>query len=274
MSKIHATAVVDETAKIGDDVEVGAFAVIEGDVTIGAGTVIRPHAIIRRYTTMGEENYVDSFTSLGGEPQDYKFDPGEVSYLRIGDKNIFREGVTISRATGEGNATVVGNGTFWMVNSHAGHNAVIGDNVIFVNCSAVAGYVTVGCGTILPANGAIHQFVWIGEKVMFQGGACASSHVPPYVIMGMRLNTVVGLNLIGLRRSPEITREDIHQIKEAFALTYRSGLSQQEYLEKMDACTDWGEPASKFRDFIHKVVVAKKPYNRGLVAYRDRKSVV
>ena len=186
MSKIHATAVVDETAKLGDDVEIGAFAVIESNVEIGAGTIIRPHAIIRRYTTMGKGNYVDSFTSLGGEPQDYKFDPNEVSYLRIGDKNIFREGVTISRATGDGNATTVGNGTFWMATSHAGHNAVIGDNVIFVNCSAVAGHVTVGRGTILPAHGAIHQFVWIGEKVMFQGGACASSHVPPYLMVHVR----------------------------------------------------------------------------------------
>ncbi|MCK5113998.1 MAG: acyl-[acyl-carrier-protein]--UDP-N-acetylglucosamine O-acyltransferase, partial [Phycisphaerae bacterium] len=120
MSKIHATAVVDETAKLGDDVEIGAYAIIEGNVEIGAGTVVRPHALIRRYTIMGEGNYVDSFASLGGEPQDYKFDPNEVSYLRIGDKNIFREGVTISRATGTGEATVVGNGTYWMANSHAG----------------------------------------------------------------------------------------------------------------------------------------------------------
>ena len=270
MSKIHATAVVDETAKLGDDVEVGAFAIIEGDVEIGAGTVIRPHAVIRRYTIMGQENYVDSFTSIGGEPQDYKFDANEVSYVRIGDKNIFREGVTISRATGEGQATVIGNDTYWMANSHTGHNTTICDNVIVVNCCAVAGHSTIGRGTILPANGAIHQFVWVGEKVMFQGGSFSSLHVPPYVIVSLRLNTLSGLNIIGLRRSPEITKEDIHQIKEAFAITYRSGLSQEKYLEKMDTCTDWGEPASKFRDFIHKAVTAEKPYDRGLVAYRDQ----
>lgn len=270
MSNIHATAIVDKTAVLGENVEIGAYAVIESDVTIGAGTIIRPHAIIRRYTTMGEGNHVDSFTSLGGEPQDHKFDSNEVSYLRIGDKNIFREGVTISRATGEGKATVVGNGTFWMATSHAGHNAVICDNVIFVNGSVVAGHTTIGSGTILPANGAIHQFVWIGENVMSQGGAFVSVHVPPYVMVGMRLNSIIGLNVVGLRRSPEITKEDIAQIKEAFAITYRSGLSQDKYLEKMDACTDWGKPACKFRDFIHKVATAEKPYNRGLIACREQ----
>ena len=270
MSKILATAIVDETANIGENVEIGAFAIIEGDVTIGAGTVIRPHAIIQSYTTMGEGNYVDSFTSLGGEPQDHKFDPNEVSYLRIGDNNIFRENVTISRATGKGNATVVGSGTYWMANSHAGHNVVIEDNVIVVNCCAVAGHATIGRGTILPANGAIHQYVWVGEGVMCQGGGFPSGHVPPYTLVGMRLNTVIGLNIIGLRRNPEITREDIRQIKEAFNITYRSGLSQEQYLEKLDSCTDWGEPASKFRDFIHKVVIAEKPYNRGLITYRKR----
>lgn len=263
MPKIHPAAIVDASAKLADDVEVGAYAIIDPDVVIGEGTVIRPHAMIRRYTSMGKGNYVDSFAVLGGEPQDYKFDPHQVSYLRIGDENKFREGVTISRATGQGQATTVGNHTYWMACSHAGHNCEIQDNVILPNGSLVAGHSTIGRGAIMPAAGAVHQFVWIGEKCMFQGGTVVGMHVPPYCIVAGVTN-VVSLNTVGLRRSPEISEEDRRQIKEAFTITYKRHLTPAQALEKMDACTDWGEAAGKFRDFIRKVIQAEKPYNRGL----------
>ena len=182
MTKIHPTAQVHSDAKIADDVEIGAQAIIEDDVQIGSGTIIRPQAIVRQYTRMGSNNYVDSFAVLGGEPQDLKFDKKTVSYLEIGDNNTFREGVTVSRATGDGEKTIVGHNTLWMSNSHAGHNSVIHDNVILVNGSLVAGHCTIGKGAILPANGAVHQFCWVGENAMFQGGTFVSMHVPPFVI--------------------------------------------------------------------------------------------
>ena len=263
MPKIHPTAVVDPGAEIGEDVEIGAFAVVEGDVSIGQGTVLRPHAVVRKYTTLGKGNLVDSFAVLGGHPQDYKFDPDRVSYLKIGDGNTFREGVTISRATTENQATIVENNTFWFANSHAGHDCHIHDNVILVNGTLVAGHCTIGKGAILPANGTIHQFCWIGEKVMFQGLAGVSMHVPPYV-MCADINKVTSLNSVGLRRSQEISDEERRQVKEAFKITYRSGLSTTGALEKMDECTDWGEAPSKFREFIRRVVNAEAPFNRGL----------
>ena len=102
MNRIHPTADVQPTAMIADDVEIGAYAIIEDDVVIGAGSVIRPHAVVRRYTRMGCGNFVDSHAVLGGDPQDLKYDPNTVSCLEIGDNNIFREGATISRATGNG----------------------------------------------------------------------------------------------------------------------------------------------------------------------------
>ncbi|KKK53492.1 hypothetical protein LCGC14_3094240, partial [marine sediment metagenome] len=161
--------------------------------------------------------------------------------IRLGleNRNVFREGVTISRSTGQDQETVVGNRTYWFANSHAGHNARIGDEVILVNGTLVAGHCTIGRGAILPANGTIHQFTWVGEKVMFQGVASAGMHVPPYV-MCAQVNNVVAINSVGLRRSEEITAEDRKQIKEAFQITYGSGLKLREALEKMDACTDWG----------------------------------
>ncbi len=264
MAKIHPTAIVDKRAELADDVEIGPGSVVEADVKIGPGTVLRQNVIVRRYTTLGRGNTVDAFTVLGGEPQDLKFDPNTVSFLRIGDGNVFREHVTISRATGEGNATVVGNKTYWMVGSHAGHNATVHDEAILVNGSALAGHSELGAKAILSAHVVVHQFTWVGAMVMSQGNGACSMHVPPYTIFA-RFNCLVGLNTVGLRRSPNIGDEDRRQIKEAFSLTYRNGLSPAKALEKMDACADWGAAADKFRQFVRRVVEAKKPFNRGLL---------
>lgn len=268
MTMIHPTAIVDSQARLGDDVAVGAYCIIEADVEIGAGTVLRPNVIIRRHTTLGSGNFVDSFSVLGGEPQDFKFDSKTVSYLRIGDNNTFREGVTISRATGDRNATEIGSGTYWMAGAHAGHNAIIRDRVILVNGSAVAGHAEISPGAILSGHVLIHQFCWIGEMVMVQGNAALSMHTPPYVIASLPGNNISGLNVVGLRRAEHISDEDRRQVKEAFGITYRSNLSPMRALEKMDACTDWGKPADKFREFVRRVLAAEAPYNRGLCQAR------
>ena len=248
--------------------EVGAYSIIESDVEIGAGTVLRPHAIVRRYTTLGTGNFLDSHAVLGGLPQDYKFDPESKTYLQVGNDNIFREGVTISRATGQGKVTTIGNGTYFMTCSHAGHNAVVHDRVIMVNCAAAAGHSEIGPGSILSACSAIHQFCWMGGMVMMQGTTIMTMHLPPYVI-ATDVNRVVGLNVVGLRRAEHISREDRSQIKEAFRLTYRSGLSPAKALEKMVARADWGEAADVFRRFIRRVVTAEAPHKRGLCPMRS-----
>jgi UDP-N-acetylglucosamine acyltransferase len=263
MPKIHPTALVHPSAQLAEDVGIGPYCLVEADTSIGAGTVLRDHAIVRRHTTLGRGNFVDAFTVLGGEPQDLKFDPQARTYLRIGDCNVFREGVTISRATGEGNTTVVGNKTYWMVGAHAGHNAVIEDQAILTNHAAVAGHATIGRRAILSAHVVVHQFCWVGEMVIFQGNAGLSMHAPPYVMIA-NINHVVGLNVVGLRRAADISEIDRRQIREAFALTYRRGLTRQAAIQAMDAHTEWGQAADKFRQFVRRVHAAEKPYNRGL----------
>ena len=263
MPRIHPTALVHGGAQLADDVEIGPYCLVEADVSIGAGTVLRDHAVVRRHTTLGRGNFVDAFAVLGGEPQDLKFDPKTISYLRIGDDNIFREGVTISRATGEGQATVVGNKTYWMAGAHAGHNSVAEDQVILINQAAVAGHATIGRRAILSAHVVVHQFCWVGELVMIQGNGGLSMHAPPYVMIA-NINQVVGLNVVGLRRAPDISEPDRRQIREAFNLTYRRGLSRQAAIEAMDAHGEWGQAADKFRQFVRRVQAAEKPYNRGL----------
>jgi len=270
MAEIHPTAMVDADARLADGVVVGPYCVVESDVALGEGTELRPHVVIRRHTTLGEGNLVDSFCVLGGLPQDLKFDPAAVSHLRIGDGNVFREAVTISRATTPGGATTVGNKTYWMTQSHAGHDATIGDGAIITNNASIAGHVVIGPRAILSANVLVHQFTWVGEMVMTRGHSAAGMHVPPYMLLA-KVNYLAGLNAVGLRRAPDISQEDRKQIKEAFRITYRAGLNAQQALEKLDEWADMGVAAAKFREFIRKVVTAEPPYDRGLCGYRPER---
>lgn len=263
MAIIHRTAIVDSNVVLADDVEIGPYCVVESDVEIGAGTLLRSHVVVRPHVRIGQGNVIESFVVLGGTPQDYKFSPDTVSYVHIGDRNMLREGVTIHRASTPGGATTMGDGCMFMQNSHLGHDATVGDGVIGVSGTVLAGYCRIGDGVILPANGGVHQFVWIGEKVMLQGLASATMHVPPYVICA-GTNNVISLNSIGLRRTEAFTDEDRRQIKEAFSMLYRRGLTPARALEAMDACTDWGAPAGRFREFVREVRDATKPYARGL----------
>jgi len=269
MAKIHPTAMVHPSAVLADDAEIGAYSVVEADVMIGAGSVLREHATLRRYTTIGRNNTVDSHAVLGGSPQDLKFDPRTVSYLYVGDDNVFREGVTISRATGEGEITRVGSRTYWMTASHAGHNAVVEDDAILVNGSALAGHTVLGRGAILSAHVVVHQFCWFGEGAMSQGNAATSMHIPPFTILA-GVNNVVALNVIGMRRSKEVGEADRRQIREAFDITYRSNLKTSDALKAMDEHTEWGPPASRFREFVRRVVTARPPYRRGICPLRLR----
>ncbi|MGZ3635896.1 MAG: acyl-ACP--UDP-N-acetylglucosamine O-acyltransferase [Syntrophales bacterium] len=271
MPKIHPTAFVHPTAVFASDAEVGAYSIVEADVVIGSGTVLHDHAIVRRYTTIGQNNIVDSYAVLGGVPQDFKFNPQTVSYLRVGDNNVFREGVTISRATDAGEATIVGNRTYWMTAAHAGHGAVIEDDAILVNGAALAGHTFLGRGAILSAHVAVHQFCWVGERAMGQGNSAISMHIPPFTLFA-GANRVVSLNVVGLRRAEEITREDRHEVKEAFDLTYRRNLTLSDALRAMDGRTEWGWAGDRFRDFVRRVISARPPFNRGLCPLRRRNS--
>jgi UDP-N-acetylglucosamine acyltransferase len=269
MAKIHPTAMVHPSAVLPDEAEIGAYSIVEADVVVGTGSVLREHATLRRYTTIGRNNVVDSHAVLGGLPQDLKFDPRTVSYLRVGDNNVFREGVTISRATGEGETTRVGSRTYWMTAAHAGHNAVVEDDAILVNGAALAGHTVLGRGAILSAHVAVHQFCWFGEGAMSQGNAATSMHVPPFTLIA-GINNVIALNVVGMRRLKDVGEADRRQIREAFDLTYRSNLNTTDALKAMDEHKEWGPPASRFREFVRRVVTAQPPYRRGLCPLRMR----
>jgi UDP-N-acetylglucosamine acyltransferase len=269
MPRIHPTAIVDPAAKLADDVEVGPYAIVEPDVEIGPGCVLRANSIVRRYTTMGRNNIVDSFTVIGGEPQDLKFDPATPSYVRIGDGNVFREHCTVSRATGQGSSTTIGDRCYLMTGAHVGHEAVLGNDCVLVNRAALAGHSRIADQVILSAHVSVHQFTWVGRGVMSQGNSIMVMHVPPFCLTA-GTGQVVSLNLVGLRRSADLTREDRKQIREAFDIFYRSGLPTNKALERMKTC-EWNGAASEFRDFVREALEAAPPYRRGIAPLRSRR---
>jgi UDP-N-acetylglucosamine acyltransferase len=267
MAKIHPTAIVHPEAKLDDSVEIGAFCIVERSVQMGPGCVLRSHSIVRRHTTLGENNYIDSFCVLGGVPQDLKFSPDTVSYLRVGNNNVFREHVTLNRATTPEGATTIGDGGYWMAASHAGHDAKAGNRVILANGAMLAGHSAIEDNVILSGGAKVHQFTWVGERAIVQGNGGVAQHLPPFCLSA-DINRLVGLNSVGLSRAPEITPEDRTQVKEAFHIAYRRGLPMNRALEEMDAHEEWGTAARKFREFVRRALSAEKPFARGVMSLR------
>jgi UDP-N-acetylglucosamine acyltransferase len=244
--KIHPTAIVSPQARMADDVEIGAAALIGDQVTLGPGCVVQAHAILEGKTTLGADNFVGYGAILGTPPQDFAFESSVFSEVRIGDGNTFREYATVHRGTKEGTATVVGNGCYLMVGAHLGHNVQLGDKVIIANNCLLGGYVEVADGAVLGGGAVFHQFVRVGRLVMVCGGARFSKDIPPY-LTGDRKDIVAGLNAIGLRRAG-FSAEVRNEIKRAFKLIYWSGLNVSQAVEKSHE-SKWGPEAAAFLAF-------------------------
>ncbi len=215
---IHPTAVVDPRADIHPAAELGPYVVIDGPARIGAGTCLFPHAVVLGHTELGEDNQLHSGSVLGDAPQDLSY-RGAESYLRIGDRNVFREGVQVHRGTAPGSATVIGNDNFLMANSHVAHNCRLGNRVIMTNNSVVGGYVEIGDRAVLSASCAVHQFVRIGPVAIMRGLSATSRDVPPFSIIDWQ-HTVRGLNVVGLRRAG-FEESRIRALKNAFQILFR-----------------------------------------------------
>lgn len=218
---IHGTAIVSREAKIGENVEVGPYAIIEEDVVIGDFSKIAAHAILKRGTRIGKSVTIESFCVLAGLPQDLSFNSESRTYARIGDRTIVREGSTINRATVENGSTIVGEDCFLMAVTHLGHDCIIGDRVVIGNNSLLAGFVTVGDDAFLGGDSGVHQFCRIGKGVMFGGDSTATVDVPPYTMLAGR-NCLFGLNLIGMRRRGQ-SAESIRALKKCYHTLYSEG---------------------------------------------------
>jgi UDP-N-acetylglucosamine acyltransferase len=195
---IHATAVVHPTAVLGHGVTVGEFALIGERVVIGDGSTIHAHAIVRAGCELGRQVVVDSFAVVGGAPQSRGVCHGS-GRVRVGDRTVLREGVTINLPTLADGLTEVGADCMLMAGSHVGHDSRVGNSVTLANGALLAGHVHVGDGTFIGGGAGVHQFVRIGQGAMIGGNASISYDVPPYAIAAER-NEICGLNLVGIRR--------------------------------------------------------------------------
>jgi UDP-N-acetylglucosamine acyltransferase len=245
--KIHHTALVDPGAKIGADVEIGAFSIIGPRVMIREKTILQSHVVIEGEVEIGTYNFIGHGAVIGAPPQDVSFSPERKTKVEIGNKNIIREYCTIHRGTADGSATKIGDKNFLMAGAHIGHNCEIGNNVIIANNCLLAGYVLVDDGAFLGGGSTFHQFMHIGRLVMVQGSSAFGKDLPPFVIAAER-NHVFGLNVIGLRRAGFSAKER-EEIKAAFKLVYMSGLNISQALDKA-ASVRFGKPAREFVDFV------------------------
>lgn len=226
MRTIHPTAIVSPKAELGEDVEVGPFSLINDDVQIGRGTVIGPHVQIDRWTTIGEECQVFFGSTIGNPSKDLKYG-GWRSYARVGNRNVLREYVSISRATTEEGATIIGDGNLLMNWVNIAHDAVIGNRTIMTNFATIGGHVVIEDDTRIGAHAAFHPFVRVGKMAM--AGACSKfvQDVPPFTVADGHPAAVRGLNIIGIRTSKinplsSLPPETIQLLKRAYRILFRS----------------------------------------------------
>ena len=231
---IHSSAIIDGSAQLAADVEVGPYAVIGRHVTIGAGTKIGSHAVIGDWTVIGANNQIFHQTSVGAPPQDLKYH-GEEAWTRIGDNNVVREFATIHRGTVTGHGeTVVGSNNMMMSYSHVAHDCRIGNGVVMANAATLAGHVTVEDNVILGGLVAVHQFSTIGTYAMVGGGTMVGLDIIPYTIAtsGKRDAKLRGLNLIGLKRRG-FTDETINNLKKSDKALFMAGLKLPEAIARI-----------------------------------------
>jgi UDP-N-acetylglucosamine acyltransferase len=243
--KIHSTAIVAAGAKLGADVEIGPYAVIEDEVEIGSGTIIGPHAVVHRHTRIGTRNRIHAHAILGDTPQHLAYKPEDVTWLEIGDDNVFRETVTVHRAFHAGGATRIGSHCFLMASSHVGHDSIIGNHVIITNGTLLGGHVTVGDRAVLGGNTGVHQFVRIGPFAMTAAGIMIRKDVLPYSMLAGEPARHYRLNGIGLRRNG-INGERYKALERAFRqLRAGEGLEGIQQTEELRFLSEWLEQPSK-----------------------------
>ena len=229
---IHPLAVVSPKAQLAEGVEVGPFAYIADYAEIGPGCQILDHATVLGGVRLGEDCRVHQGAVIGGDPQDKKYS-GAATYLEVGPRTVFREYVTISRATVPGHSTRIGSDCLLMTGAHVGHDCFLGSHITIANTVSLGGHCEVHDRAIIGGMTAVHQFVRIGTLAMVGGDSGITQDAPPYMITSGPVPAVVyGLNSIGLQRNG-IDAAARRHLKQAFRLLFRNGLTLSEALDQI-----------------------------------------
>lgn len=230
-AKIHPTAIVESGAQLGADVEVGAYAYVGPAVTLGAEARLHHHASVEGRTVLGRGCEVFPYACIGGKTQDLKYTGGDPG-LVVGERNVFREYVTVHCATNHGDLTRIGSDNVFLAASHVAHDCVLGDHIIMSNGAVLAGHVVVEDHVVIGGYGGVHQFCRLGAHAMLSATAKLVQDLPPYFIADGTPAAVRAINRVGLERQG-FTGEQLERVKLIYRVLYRDGLNRSQALEKL-----------------------------------------
>ncbi len=230
--KIHPTSVVSKEVILSEDVEIGAFCVVEGNIKIGKGTKIGNRVTLKGKVTIGENCRIYEGAVIGEEPQHLKYS-GEESEVLIGNNVVIREYVTVHRGTAlDKMKTVIGDGCMLMAYAHIAHDCIVGKGVIMANCATLGGHVEVGDYAFIGGLSAVHQWARVGAYAMVGGLSGVSLDIPPFTVASGQHAYLYGINTVGLERNG-FSKERISAIKKAYRLLFRSNLLKTEAIKKL-----------------------------------------
>lgn len=266
MPNVHPSAIVGPEVQLADDASIGPWCCLEGSITIGSGTRLLERVSVRGPARIGAGNTIYPGASLGFAPQDLKFDPDTPgSGIVLGDGNQVRESATIHRATGD-RPTTLGNHSYMMVNSHLGHDSVVGDHVMLANNVGLGGHVEIGDRVILGGAAHVHQFCRIGRMAMMSGVTGTTQDIPPFCTVYVT-RYIGSLNLVGLRRAGY--RDSIKPLEQAFKLVFRSRLPNAEAVNQARR-NDRMMADPLVSEFIEFIAASK----RGISPYQSKRPFV
>ena len=248
---IHKTAVISSKAEIDDDVFIGPFCIVGEGVSIKKGTKLLSNVVIEGNTEIGQDCIIYPFTSLGLPPQDLKY-KNEKTGLKVGNKNIIREYVTIHRASVGGDGlTVIGDSNFLMAYVHIAHDCNIGSGVIMANAATLAGHVHVEDFAFIGGVVAVHQFTRIGAYSMIGGFSGVGQDIPPYTMASGARAKLYGLNTLGLKRHG-FSDDTINILKKAYKILFREKRTLKDALKKIKSDMPETPEIKRLLEFIEK----------------------
>lgn len=259
MQSIHPTAIIEDGAEVHESVQVGPYSIIDSGAVVGPDCVLESHVRIFGAARLGRNNHFCHGTTIGSAPQDLSYTPEEGKPLTIGNDNVFKEGVNISRGAKTEKGTCIGDHNYLMFSTHVGHDCVIGDHNIFVTAAILSGHVDVEHHVFISGHTATHQFCRLGAYSMIAGKSGVAQDVPPFVTAAGHRADITGLNLVGLRRNG-FDRAQRAAIKQAYRTLYKSRLKRSEALDHLRA----NDPCAEVQAIIHFVEASQ----RGIISHR------
>ncbi|RME69867.1 MAG: acyl-ACP--UDP-N-acetylglucosamine O-acyltransferase [Verrucomicrobia bacterium] len=239
-ARIHPLAVVEEGARLGEDVEIGPFAYVGPEVVLGDRCRLHHHASVEGFTTLGADCEVFPYACIGGKTQDLKYKGGRPG-TRIGDRCVFREYVTVHAATDDGDFTVIGDDVLLLAYSHVAHDCQVGNHVVASNYTGLAGHVVVGDHVVFGAFTGVHQFCRIGDYAMLGGKSRVVHDVPPFMIVEGSPAVVRGFNRVGIERA-DFDEARRGRVKAIYRTLYRAGLTRSQAIERLASGPDADTP--------------------------------